>query len=182
LLSGTTYQETALVTLLKSRDKKAFEQLYDRFSGALYTVICQIVPDRDMANDVLQDVFVNIWRRIESYDATKGRLYTWLLNIARNASIDTVRSKGYQNSLRNRELDTDNETAMAAQTVQQDVDHIGLKKVIGRLKPEQRLMIELAYFQGYTHDEISKACDIPLGTVKTRIRTALIELRQYIKK
>jgi RNA polymerase sigma factor (sigma-70 family) len=175
-----TYNENDLVLLLKSRDSKAFSYLYDNYSGSLYTIISQIVMDVELASDVLQEVFVNIWRRIESYDPDKGRLFTWMLNIARNASIDTLRSKSYQNSQKNLSM-TDTTDMGVAGTAKMNVDTIGFRKVLERLKKEQRVLIDLAYFKGYTHEEIAEIEDIPLGTVKTRIRNALIQLREYLK-
>ena len=176
-----TYSEQELVSLLKNRDNKAFAYLYDHYSGALYNIIMQIVTDAELASDVLQEVFVIIWRKIELYDAAKGRLFTWMLNIARNASIDTLRSKGYQNSRKNQSIPDNVDTIQASDTTQPAVDTIGLRKVLGKLKEEQRVLIELAYFKGYTHEEIAEMEKIPLGTVKTRIRNALIQLRVYLK-
>ena len=97
-----TYNEQELVLSLKARDQQSFSYLYDNYAGALYSIVLQVVPDKELASDVLQDVFVNIWRKIESYDPTKGRLFTWMLNVARNLAIDMVRSKAYQNSQKNR--------------------------------------------------------------------------------
>lgn len=174
------YSEHELITLLQQRDDKSFSYLYDNYSAALYGIISQIVPDKEIANDVLQEVFINIWKKINSYDPTKGRLFTWMLNVARNASIDKVRSKGYQHSLKNQPL-PDNVYGIGGQSLNMDVDNIGLKKVISTLKTEHRILVELSYFQGYTHEEIAKALDMPLGTVKTRIRSALIQLRTLIK-
>jgi len=167
------------VAALKQRDNDAYGYLYDHYSGSLYTIVKQIVQNTELANDVLQEVFLNIWRRIESYDPAKGRLFTWMLNVARNAAIDTLRSKSYQNSQKNQEL-TDN-VNIGGQSTQTNIDTIGLKKVLVRLKPEHRVLIELAYFKGYTHEEIADIEDIPLGTVKTRIRNALIQLREYLQ-
>ena len=98
------YTETDLILLLRQREQSAFSYLYDNYSGALYGIILSIVPDKELANDVLQEVFVKIWRQVDSYDASKGRLFTWMMNIARNASIDMLRSKGYQKTQQNREL------------------------------------------------------------------------------
>jgi len=180
LSAVATYTESELVQLLKQRQQHAFSYLYDHYSGALLSVIAGIVPDAALAEDVLQDVFVKIWRQIESYDATKGRLFTWMLNIARNASIDTLRSKGFQNSRQNREM-TEN-VYDAAGTVSTNTDVMGLRKVVHQLKPEYKVLIELSYFEGFTQDEISKMLDIPLGTVKTRLRTALMQLKQQLKQ
>lgn len=167
--------------MLKERTNESFSYLHSHYSGSLYSVVLQIVPDQEMANDVLQEVFVNIWRKIESYDQTKGRLFTWMLNIARNASIDFVRSKAYQNSRKNDEFPDTIHLNANGQTTQLNVDHIGLRKTLQKLKLELRTLIDLAYFKGYTHEEIAEIQEIPLGTVKTRIRTALIQLREHIK-
>ena len=177
-LTGT-YTEQELVTALKAQDDQAFSYLYDHYSGSLFSIILQIVKSPEVAADVLQEVFVNIWRKMESYDPVKGRLFTWMLNISRNASIDMLRSKNYQNSQKNREI-TDTVYGND-QVTQTSIDSIGLTKFLGKLRPEQRVLIELAYFKGYTHDEISQIEDIPLGTVKTRIRNALLQLREYLK-
>ena len=176
--SKTTYSEQELVALLQQRNEKAFGYLYDNYSGALYGIVNSIVTDKEIANDVLQNVFINIWRKIESYDASKGRLFTWMLNIARNASIDEVRSKGFRDSQKNQSLSeiVDVPGAVTAPSI----DDVGLKKVLTKLKGEHSILIDLSYFQGFTHEEISKALNIPLGTVKTRIRSALIQLRTMI--
>jgi RNA polymerase sigma factor (sigma-70 family) len=178
----TTYTEQELVLALKERNNQAFAFLYDNYSGALYSIIKQIITDNnELASDVLQEVFINIWRKIESYDESKGRLFTWMLNIARNASIDTLRWKSYQNSQKNQELPDNVYKGVVSQTTQQNVDNIGLKKVLEKLKPEHRVLVELAYFKGFTHEEIAEMMAIPLGTVKTRIRNALLQLREYLK-
>ena len=174
------YNESELVLLLKQRQQSAFSYLYDNYSGALLSVIVGVVSDTELANDVLQEVYIKIWRQIESYDATKGRLFTWMLNVARNASIDTVRSKGFQNSQQNRELTE--AVYEAGGTTQILTDQMGLRKVVHQLKDEYKVLVELAYFQGFTQDEISKMLNIPLGTIKTRLRTALSQLRTVIKQ
>jgi len=174
-----TYTEQELIDALKERDNLAYGYLYDNYSGALYSIILQIVQDSELASDILQEVFINIWRKIETYDPTKGRLFTWMLNIARNASIDTLRSKGYQNSQKNQGLPEN--VNMTSQVTQTNIDNIGLTKILAKLKPEHRVLIELAYFKGYTHEEIAQIEDIPLGTVKTRIRNALLQLKEYMQ-
>lgn len=167
---------------LKRRDNQAFSTLYDNYAGALYSIIKQIVTDNaELASDVLQEVFINIYRKIDTYDQTKGRLFTWMLNIARNASIDMLRSKGYQNSQKNQELPDNVYKSTGNQSIQLNVDNIGLKKVLEKLKPEHRILVELAYFKGFTHEEIAEMMSIPLGTVKTRIRNALLQLREYLQ-
>jgi RNA polymerase sigma factor (sigma-70 family) len=175
------YTEQDLVLALKERNNQAYSYLYDNYSGALYSIILQILEESELANDVLQEVFINIWRKIESYDSTKGRLFTWMLNIARNLSIDVLRSKSYQNTQKNQELPENVHVRAGSQVVRLNTDAIGLKKVLERLKIEQRVLIELSYFKGYTHEEIAEIEEIPLGTVKTRIRNALLQLREYLR-
>ena len=177
-LAGT-YTEQELILALKAGNEQAFSYLYDNYSGSLYSIILQIVKIPETANDVLQEVFINIWRKIASYDPVKGRLFTWMLNISRNASIDMLRSKSYQNNQKNQEI-TDNVYGKD-QVSQTPVDSIGLGRYMVKLRPEQRVLIELAYFKGYTQEEIAEIEDIPLGTVKTRIRNALLQLRDYLK-
>jgi RNA polymerase sigma-70 factor (ECF subfamily) len=177
LVAKLTYEEHELVSSLRQKNEEAFSYLYEHYSGALYGVIKQIVTDAELGNDVLQETFVNIWRRIDSYDETKGRLFTWMLNIARNAAIDKTRSKGFQQSQRQIPLDGD----VIQPSVRPGVDDYGLKRLILKLKDEQRLLIDLSYFQGYTHEQIATALHIPLGTVKTRIRSALTQLRALMQ-
>jgi RNA polymerase sigma-70 factor (ECF subfamily) len=178
----TTYTEQELVLALKKKNNQAFAFLYDNYAGALYSIIKQIIIDNsELANDVLQEVFINIWRKIDTYDHSKGRLFTWMLNIARNASIDTLRSRSYQNSQKNQELPDNVYKDIASQAIQPNVDNIGLKKVLETLRPEHRILVEMAYFKGFTHEEIAEMTAIPLGTVKTRIRNALLQLREYLK-
>ena len=179
--SNTTYQEQELTELLKQHSEEAFNYLYDNYSGSLYGIIKQIIPDRETANDILQEVFINIWNKMDLYDASKGRLFTWMLNIARNAAIDKIRSKSYQDNLKNQPFPDNVHSSLNMYVVRPSEDDIGLKKIISTLKEEYRTLIELSYFQGFTHEEIAKALDIPLGTVKTRIRTALLQLRSMIR-
>lgn len=176
--ANTTYQEGELVSLLRAKDNAGFSYLYDHYAGALQGIVKQIVGEEDLAQDVVQEVFVSIWRKIDSYDAEKGRLFTWMLNIARNAAIDKVRSKGYQQSLRQQSLEG---AEHIAPVVRPTGDDIGLRKVLLRLKEEQRQLIDLSYYQGFTHDQIAKALNIPLGTVKTRLRSALSQLRLLLQ-
>ena len=162
--------------MLRLRDQSAFTYLYDSYSGALYGVIQQVMPDQHIASDILQDVFVKIWRQIEKYDPEKGRLFTWMYNIARNTAIDVLKSKGWQNEKKTDQLDTvqlsvDVETAKTT-------DGAGIKHLIHHLKAEFKEIVELSYTQGYTQEEISTLLSIPLGTVKTRMRAALLQLRK----
>lgn len=135
--------------------------------------------DEQTAQDVLQEVFVKIWNNIQQYDPMKGRIYTWMINIARNSSIDKLRSKGeiMKGKIRGDE-ETVNNIGSGLQT-EQNIDAIGLRTLVDELKPEHKAIVELAYFKGYTMEEIGKTLDIPVGTVKTRMRNAIQTLRQH---
>jgi RNA polymerase sigma factor (sigma-70 family) len=173
----TTYNEEELVLLLKQQSREAFDYLYRNYAAVLYGVINKVVYDEQTAQDVLQDVFVKIWNNIGNYDAAKGRIYTWMINIARNAAIDKLRSKGeiMKAKIRTGE-DVVNNLEQGMKT-EQATDTIGLRKMVAGLKPEYETIVSLAYFKGYTLEEISKTLEIPLGTVKTRMRSAIQQLR-----
>ena len=178
MLIEKKYTESELTMLLKQRDQSAFAYLYDNYSGALNSVILPIVKEEESACDILQEVFVRIWKQIDNYDETKGRLFTWMLNIARNASIDLLRSKNFKNSQQNLPLtETVYQQAGSSNT---DTNKIGLRKLVQELKDDYRSLIDLHYFQGFTQEEISKIMDIPLGTVKTRLRSSLQQLRKIV--
>ena len=175
------YNEEELVFSLKQKSEKAFSYLYDNYSAALYGIITNIVSDMEIANDVMQEAFVNIWKNFNTYDSSKGRLFTWMLNIARNAAIDKLRSRSYREMKKNQPIGNDVSITGEMGFANPAFNDFGLKKLMMQLKEEQRILVELSFFQGYTHEEISKIIGIPLGTVKTRIRTALIQLRTLIK-
>jgi RNA polymerase sigma-70 factor (ECF subfamily) len=175
----TTIAEEALVSLLQSKDERGFSILYDNYSSALYGVVLKIVRSEEIAADVMQDAFVKIWKNIEAYNRTKGTLFTWILNVARNTAIDRIRSQEFQNSQRNQDLDTSINFIDNQESSQFDIDAIGIKKVVENLRPEYQQMIELLYFQGYTQAEVADEFGIPLGTVKTRVKAAIVQLRQY---
>ena len=167
-----------MIERLQAHDQAAYSYLYDHYSKALFAVIYQVVQQQEAAEDVLQEVFVKIWQHVGAYDASKGRLYTWMLNIARNSAIDRTRSKEFNKQTKTTEL-TENVYA-GKDGVHSTINDIGLKKTIERLPAENRRLLELSYFQGYTQDEISKMLGIPLGTVKTRIRSTLLQLRKLV--
>lgn len=154
-------------------------RLYDQYSAALFGVILRVVKSREVANDLLQDAFVKIWQRGASYDPAKGSYYTWMLNVARNTALDKVRSAPHRFRKKIHTLDN----PVSAYDHMRDelrVDHIGLDNVIGQLEEKHRVVIDLIYFEGYTQKEVHEHLDIPLGTVKTRLRLALRELRKHL--
>ncbi len=175
------YTEDELVFLLKNKDKVAFDALYDNYSSSLYGIISRIIPAEEIAEDILQDVFIKIWKSIEMYDKTKGRLYTWMLNIARNTSIDYSRSKQFKSETKNQDIDNSVYEVNKHKSSSFNTDTIGLREEVIKLKDEYRILIDLIYFKGFTQEETAKELNIPLGTVKTRVRAAIIELRKTIK-
>lgn len=181
---GTTlsYTETELIQGLQARDEKLFSYLYDHYSPALYGVALKIVTDDASAGDVLQEVFIKIWKNIDRYDPSKGRLFTWMLNIARNTAIDSLRSKAHKLDQKVQDVTSANLMYEPQLAVHLSVDHLGLTKVIEGLPKDQRIIIDLAYFKGCTQEEIAKTLDIPLGTVKTRMRNAIMQLRILLKQ
>jgi RNA polymerase sigma-70 factor (ECF subfamily) len=172
--------EQTLVLALKAKDKQAFSYLYDNYSDALYGVINRIVLSNEIAGDVLQEVFVKIWKNIDNYSREKGSIFTWMMNISRNAAIDQIRSRQYQNEAQNQSIENFVYDIDKTEQTTSQVDHIGLKEVLTKLKPEHKILIDKVYFEGYTHEEISQELDMPLGTVKTRIRAAIQHLRQIL--
>jgi len=174
------YSEEELVLLLQNQDQQAFSYLYDNYSAALNGIIYRMVENRELAEDILQEAFVKIWNNFSSYDNNKGRLFTWMLNITRNLTIDTLRSKGYKKQAKISSDENSVGNLSDEGKVTERFDAMGIRKQLVNLKPDQRSIIDLAYFNGYTQDEISKEMGIPLGTVKTRMRAAIIELRKIL--
>lgn len=169
---------TVSIAALKAKEKKAFENLYDKYSGALFNIILRIVNSNEVAEDVLQESFLKIWKNIDSYDDNKATIFTWMLNISKNTALDALRKANSRPSI---QTDTENVYVDSLRTVQMNTDSIGLKNSLKYLTPEQNVVIQAIYFNGLTHEEASKALDIPLGTVKTRIRMGLTTLKNVFK-
>lgn len=167
----------AFIEGLQSGNTEILKTVYERYAPALLGVISRMVNDDHLAEDILQEAFVKIWHNAASYDASKGRLFTWMLNICRNLSIDKMRSKGFK---------TGKATISDETRLYEDPgkiydairpETIGLREMVDKLKPEWRELIDLVYFKGYTQQEVAEALQMPLGTVKTRLRSAILELR-----
>lgn len=174
------YSEDELVLLLQRQDRQAFEYLYDNYAPALNGVIFRLVEDKPLSEDILQEAFLKIWNNFSSYDKSKGRLFTWMMNLTRNLTIDTLRSKGYKKQTK---ISGDENSVNNLQDTNSGADKfdaMGIRKQLANLKADQRVVIDLAYFKGLTQDEIAKEIGIPLGTVKTRMRTAILELRKML--
>ncbi len=168
-----------LVELLRQKNREGFNELYEGYSATLYGIICKIVKDTTIAEDILQDSFVKVWKNIDSYSAEKGSFFTWLLNITRYTAIDYLRSKQHKQQIKN-QTPTDNEYIQETVYTVTNIDNNNLKVLVAKLEPKYREVIDLIYFWGYTQDEVSKILQIPLGTVKTRARMGLQLLRNNL--
>lgn len=172
-----------LVDALSVRDERALETLYDRYGDYVYSVCLRMVGDVQVAEDLSQEVFLRLWRRPDLYDVSRGRFITWLLSVARNRAIDERRSRGRRFRHESPPSEGSEELIEAVPAAEsRDVaivseERVVVQKALAALPPEQRLAVQLAYYGGYTQQEIAEGLRQPLGTVKTRIRLGLQKLR-----
>lgn len=152
--------------------------MYDMYSSALYGVIYRIIQHEEIAEDLLQEAFVKIWNSAASYDESKGRLFTWMVNIARNLSIDKTRSKDFRNHSKTEDIENIVLSVDKGFTTSINPETLGLKELVNKLNPDQKAVLDLVYFQGFTHVEAAEELNLPLGTVKTRLRNGIITLRK----
>jgi RNA polymerase sigma-70 factor (ECF subfamily) len=178
-------QDNELLRRIAQRDRNAFARLYDRYAAALYSLCMAIVKRQDEAEDVIQECFLQIWEKAHAFDGLKGSVYTWLVTMTRNRAIDRLRSKHFQFS-RQRRPDFDLE-AIAADEVHSPLESTSLaerahlvRQAFATLPVEQREVLQMAYFQGYSQSEISQQLRVPLGTVKTRTRQAMKKLHALL--
>lgn len=170
-----------LLNRFKQKDVLAFEQLYEMYYKNILGVVFNIVRDNDIAEEVTQDVFMKAWNNATSYNSEKGRFFTWILNIARNAAIDKTRSKDFNKKSKN--LDAEIFVDILQDNINLDsrTNTIGIKQFVNKLADTCKKLIELLYFKGYTQKEASESLEIPLGTVKTRNRNCLTNLRKMLE-
>lgn len=185
-LDYRTAGDDRLVQALESRDERALEALFDRHGDYVYSVCLRMVGDVQLAEDLSQEVFMRLWRRPDLYDASRGRFLTWLLSVARNRAIDERRSRGRRFRFESPPSINSEEMLEVAPTEEErDVavaseERVVVQRALAALPPEQRLAIQLAYFGGYTQQEIAEGLHQPLGTIKTRIRLGLQKLRTLL--
>jgi RNA polymerase sigma factor (sigma-70 family) len=157
------------------------EYLYDRYSAALYGVVSRIITKEEIAEEVLQDVFLKIWDKIEKYDPAKGRLFTWMLNLARNQAIDKTRSREISKEGKTGGIDSIVNRVENREFTEQGIDSIGVAEIMNVLPQDQKFVVEHLYFKGYSQSELAEEFNIPLGTIKTRLRLAMKQLRSIVK-
>jgi RNA polymerase sigma factor (sigma-70 family) len=175
----TTCGEHRLLGALKSHSSLSFMKLYKMYASSLLGIIIRIVPNREVAEDILQDTFVKIWKSIDLYDPTKAKLFTWMASLARNTAIDYKRGKYFLNSTKNDDIDAVFSRIDLSYQVKDQTDMIGIRELMGVLTESQKTIIDMVYFNGYTQAEVSELLQIPLGTVKSKIRIAIKSLRCY---
>ena len=174
-------EEAALLVRIREQDERAIEALYERYSGPLYSLAYQVTGGDRFAQDVVQEVFVAVWKNAGRFDPARGSLSSWLFALARHKAIDLVRREA---NVRRHTADVDLELEEAADDVDQEawrrVRRDAVRAAITELPEAQRVALEMAFFGGLTHVEVSEALGIPLGTAKTRIRAALLRLRDIL--
>jgi len=174
--------ESELVALLKSKAPEGFSILYDQYATNLYGVALRITASHAQAQDVVQEALVKAWLHLDQYDPVKGRLFTWLLNVVRHAAIDYLRSPHHRLSADVHLPEDDDGKSPPPGNYSTAVDHIGLAELLAELHQDQQLLLEYAYFKGFTQVEIAQRLEMPLGTVKTRMRAAIMQLRVRFKQ
>src|SRR5215471_5386889 len=177
-ISGTqmpNLDEAALIERIRSGDETAMADMYDRYSGIVYGVALRVLGNTTSAEDVLQEVFLQLWRNPGAFDAERGRLAPWLAVIARNRAIDLLRKRPMEEDIDELPIAT---SVDLEETANQRLAVEKVRSAMQALPPEQRQALEMAFFEGLTHTEIAGKTGEPLGTVKTRIRTALLALRK----
>ena len=175
--------DATLMLALADGDAGSLEALYDRYSALVFSVALRVLSDRGLAEDVVQEVFLQLWRRPDSYDAAHGRFTPWLASVARNRSIDELRRRSRRWRIEAAGEDaaervaSDDRTADPEREAELDEERAAVRAAMQALPPEQRRVLELAYFGGMTQAEIARHTESPAGTVKTRMRLGMQKLR-----
>jgi RNA polymerase sigma-70 factor (ECF subfamily) len=171
----STLLEKHIVELLAERNEKAISLLYDNYSDTLFGVAYKVVKDEDVAQDVLQESFVKIWKKADSYDASKAKLFTWLFRITRNTAIDKLRSISTKSD-KEIQIDVSDVYNLGVEGVRPDL--MDVQEHLDKIEPKYQIVLDALFFQGMTQQEASEELDIPLGTVKSRLKIGLRELRK----
>ena len=172
--------ESELVLGLQNGLRKSHESLYEMYAGSLYGIISRVVRRQEDAEDILQETFLRIWKSIRSYDSDKGRLFTWMAKIARNAAMDHLKGKSYKKSCLNTNLEASQFDVDGLHYVEYSHDMTGIREITGKLPVRYHSILNLIYFRGFTHQEAAKELDLPLGTIKTRLRMAILDLKKLV--
>lgn len=169
-----------LVKQFQDKNQVAFETLYNMYNKSIHGVVYNIVKDSDIADELMQDVFIKAWNKADTYSSKKGRFFTWILNIARNTAIDKTRSKAFKQSKQNLNSDFFVDIITSNDNLDNSTDAIGIKKFVTNLGQKCKAIIELLYFKGFTQKEASEELQMPIGTIKTRNRNCIQQLRDMV--
>lgn len=173
--------ERALIARVASKDEQAFATLYDQYAGLLFSVVLSIVKKQEEAEEVLQEVFLQIWSKASTFDTSRENVYAWLTALARNRAIDRIRSRAYRDTqqevaeaLPDVSGSEETGTALDAMIMMEQAGRV--RQALQEIPSEQRELIEMAYFEGYTQSPLAENRNLPLGTVKTRMRQGMKKL------
>ena len=171
----STPLEDKIVVLLAHGKKEAMNLLYENYADSLYGVILKVITDEDLAQDVLQETFIKVWKKGKTYDSSKSKLFTWLYRIAYNSAIDKVRSTS-KKERKEIQIDTSNVYKLTSKALNQDV--MDIQKHLETIDEKYQTVINALFFEGMTQQEASDELDIPLGTIKSRLKIGLRELKK----
>ena len=172
-------RESEIIELLKKRDEQGLSLLYDHYAAALNGLIWNILKSTPVSEEVLQQTFLKIWNNIDSYNSNKSSLFTWMSTIARNTAIDKKRLKSFERNEKTESLDINVHQVEATKIPTENIDVENLLKL---MDPKYKSVLDHIYLQGYSHKEAAEVLEIPIGTVKTRLRMAISELREKLTK
>jgi RNA polymerase sigma factor (sigma-70 family) len=181
MISTRVKNTVPFAVLLKTKSREAFTELYDKYSAAIFSIICKMITNTNIAEELLQDVFVKVWKNIDKYDPSKGSLFTWMLQISRNACIDYRRTSQHKMQL-NTSTQMEQHETIASDEMPYNTENMELRGLAFKLEHKYRQVIDLVYFWGYSQEEVSQMLNIPLGTVKTRSRRGLQQLRDLYRR
>ncbi|HWP83317.1 MAG TPA: sigma-70 family RNA polymerase sigma factor [Bacteroidota bacterium] len=190
LITQRLKQQQDDLTLLKRierKDQQALSELYDRYASLLYTLSRRILPSPEEAEDVVQEVFLLVWKKSSTYVESRGTVYSWIITMCRNKAIDTLRSKRFKKQQQEIDIEEakeilsdDHRLNPQEQAVVADYQRI-VQTALKRLSRDQIRILELSYFKGYSQSEIARILKMPLGTVKTKMRQGVLKLRQLVR-
>lgn len=183
-------RDREIMARIKAGDSAALAELYSHYNRLLFGLILSILKKREEAEDILQEVFTNIWQKADQFDLERGTVYTWIVSLTRNKSIDRLRSKVYKEQKKQSTSLDDEDVFYPLYSGENDPLETAIfndrakriHEALSKLSDKQRKVLQVAYFDGMTQSEISREFDIPLGTVKTRMRDGMLKLRELLEK
>lgn len=178
-IPAKTAVETEIISLLSKQDKRAVKLIFDFYGSALLNIIYRIVEDKSMSEDVLQQVLVKVWQNAHSYNVEKAGLYSWLVAISRNTALDKRKTRDFRESQKSKSS-VQVVTLENRASGENSLEKLMARQLLEQLPDKYRLLIDMSFFEGYSHQEIADKLEVPLGTIKTRIRFALKHLRSFV--